>query len=63
MICAISLTSKSATLANTLAATHRSVENYCKIGNFRENFIFANSVKTHIFDVENRDKGLIYLYQ
>ena len=35
---------------------------YCKFGNFRENFIFANSVKTHIFDVEIRDKGVIYIY-
>ena len=24
---------------------------YCKIRNFRDNFIFANSVKTHICDV------------
>ena len=26
---------------------------YCKFGNFREDFIFANSVKTRICDVEN----------
>ena len=26
---------------------------YCKSGNFRENFIFANSVKRHICDVYN----------
>ena len=26
---------------------------YCKFGNFRENIIFANSVKRHIRDVEN----------
>ena len=26
---------------------------YCKFGNFRENFIFANSVKRHICDVKN----------
>ena len=25
---------------------------YCKFGNFRENFIFANSVKRHICDVK-----------
>ena len=25
---------------------------YCKFGNFRENFIFTNSVKRHIFDVK-----------
>ena len=25
---------------------------YCKFGNFRENFIFANSVKRHICDVQ-----------
>ena len=34
----------------------------CKFENFRENFIFANSVKTHICDFENRDKGVIHLY-
>ena len=33
------------------------------IHGFRENFIFANSVKTRIWGVENRDKGVIYLYQ
>ena len=26
---------------------------YCKFGNFRENFIFANGVKRHICDVKN----------
>ena len=26
---------------------------YCKFGNFRENFIFANSVKRHICDARN----------
>ena len=26
---------------------------YCKSGNFRENFIFANRVKRHICDVKN----------
>ena len=31
----------------------------CKFGNFRANFIFANSVKTPIFDVEIRDNGVI----
>ena len=36
---------------------------YCKSGNFRENFIFANSVKRHIFDRKIRDKGMIYLDQ
>ena len=30
---------------------------YCKFGNFRENFIFANSVKTHICNVENSWQG------
>ena len=34
---------------------------YCKFRNFRENFIFAKSVKTHNFDVEIHDKGVIYL--
>ena len=42
---------------------------YCKFGNFRENFIIANSVKTsgrgktHICDVKNSRQGVIYLYQ
>ena len=27
-------------------------QEYCKFGNFRENFIFANSVKRHICDVK-----------
>ena len=27
---------------------------YCKFGNFRENFIFANSVKRHICDEKSR---------
>ena len=34
-----------------------------EFGNFRENFIFANSVNTHICDVKNRDNGVIYLNQ
>ena len=29
----------------------------CKFGTFRDNFIFANSVKTHICDVENSRQG------
>ena len=34
---------------------------YCKFGNFRDNFIFANSVKGHICDVKNRKQGMIYI--
>ena len=30
---------------------------YCKSGKFRENFIFANSVKRHICDVKNLQLG------
>ena len=30
---------------------------YCKSGNFRENFIFANSIKRHICDVKNLRLG------
>ena len=30
---------------------------YCKFANFRENFIFANSVKSHIWDVKNLRLG------
>ena len=26
---------------------------YCRFGNFRENFIFSNSIKRHISDVKN----------
>ena len=26
---------------------------YCKFGNFRENFVFANGVKRHICDMKN----------
>ena len=29
------------------------VVKYCKFGNFRENFIFANSFKTHICDPQS----------
>ena len=29
------------------------VRRYCGFGNFRENFIFANSIKMHISDVKN----------
>ena len=31
--------------------------NYCKSGNFRDNFIFANSVKRHICDAKNSRLG------
>ena len=36
---------------------------YCKFGNFRENFIFANRVIRHICDVKHSLYGKIYLYQ
>ena len=36
---------------------------YCKVGDFRENIFFANSVKPHILDVETRDKMLISPYK
>ena len=32
-------------------------QHYCKFGNFRENFIFTNSVKRHIYPVENSRLG------
>ena len=35
---------------------------YCKSGNFRENFIFANSVKKHNCDAKIRDKAMICVY-
>ena len=30
---------------------------YCKFGNFRENFVFANSIKRHICNVKNSRLG------
>ena len=30
---------------------------YCKFGNFRENFIFANSVKRHICKLKRSEVG------
>ena len=30
---------------------------YCKSGNFRENFIFVNSVKQHTSEVKNSRQG------
>ena len=43
-------------LGNTLAFDF-SYCTYCKSGNFREHFIFANSVKRHICDVKNLQLG------
>ena len=37
--------------ATLLVFSYRS--SYCKFGNFRENFIFSNSVKRHICDEKN----------
>ena len=31
----------------------RCLSEYCRFGNFRENFIFANCIKRHISDVKN----------
>ena len=36
---------------------------YCLFGKFRENFIFANSVKRRICKAKIRERGMIYLYQ
>ena len=36
---------------------HKSYAYYCKFGNFLKDFIFANSVKTHICDVKNLRQG------
>ena len=33
------------------------VVKYCKSGNFRENFIFANSIKIHICDAKHSRLG------
>ena len=30
---------------------------YCKFGNFCENFIFTNSINTHICDIKNSRQG------
>ena len=35
---------------------------YCKFESFRENFILANIVNTHICHVKIRDFGMIYLH-
>ena len=32
---------------------YNSIPVYCRFGNFRENFIFVNSIKRHISDVKN----------
>ena len=39
-------------LIQTIKITFSPIRQYCKFGNFRENFIFANSVKRHICDVQ-----------
>ena len=33
------------------------LHHYCKFGNFRDNFIFANSMKKHICDVKKSRLG------
>ena len=43
-------------IANLLYQT-RGINGYCKLGNFRENIIFAKSVKRHICDVKNSLQG------
>ena len=48
-------------LTNHLAEKER--ERYCRFGNFRENFIFVNSIKRHIGDLKNSRQSKIYLYQ
>ena len=35
----------------------------CKFINFRENFIFADSVKRHICDVKICHNDIVYLHQ
>ena len=40
-------------VANKILQSCKSIFIYCKLGNFRENFVLANSVKTHTCDVEN----------
>ena len=42
---------------NTHATTLSEVIKYCKSGNFRENYIFANSVKRHTCDAKNSRLG------
>ena len=39
------------------------IPNYCKLGNFRENFIFPNSIKIHICKVEISRPRHDYLFQ
>ena len=44
-------------LSEDKIVTCRQWNEYCKFGNFRENFIFANSVKRHNCDVKNSRLG------
>ena len=37
----------------TMVSIPGHVPQYCKFGNFRKNYIFANSVKRHIWEVKN----------
>ena len=45
------------TLKNIHSWTAVPNSKYCKFGNFRENFIFANSIKRHICDFNNSQLG------
>ena len=47
----------SSSLLCTFPAIVTAKYNNCKFGNFRENFIFANSVKRHICDVKKSQLG------
>ena len=61
MICVIVLlhcnTHRKCIKYETCAKLHRFNVLYCKSGNFRDNFIFTNSVKRHIYDVKSLQLG------
>ena len=48
---------------NTRQWEQQQTMKYCKFGNLRENFIFGNSVKRPMCDVNIREYGMIYFHQ
>ena len=42
-------------LANVISTENSCIGLYCRFGNFRKNFIFANSIKRQISDVKKQD--------
>ena len=44
---------------STCSSLHVCLSHYSKFRNLRENFIFANSVKIHTWDIKNWEWGII----